>query len=739
MRRLLLATSALCTAAIAAAVPAPAKAAPITLVVAVTATTLGVSAATAAVILNIGLSLVLAGAQYLLAPRPSAPAIKRELAAPVSRPPWRFAYGRDRLTGSPAPWRVSGGRLYGCLLLNSRPSAGGTVQVTVDKRTQTLTGDLLDFAGDGATPADGILAGHFRCWLGLGDQTGPPADILAEAPEHFAATDGWRGRTVLWVRCFAGKSGARPRRWPSVPPLIEVEADWSKVFDPRDAAQDADDPATWTWSANQALCLLDALRQNPVRRHRLADLHLASFVAGADAADVSVARHYAGTPEPRYRANGLIAWGGREIIDQIAPLVDAGAGRLVRIGSRLGYAPGAWIAPTVTVEDILDDAPLDFQVLAPGREIPSAVRAVYVSPGRDWQEAELPPRPVVGAERDPGEEAIRELRLSMVTSPTQAQRIAKIEASRLAAQKRLTCTLPPDAVELVAGAAVTVAMPAAFARLNGIYEVQSANPALFLADDATGGVALRVPVVLRETAEAQFAWNPATDEIAVASAAYSAAMGAPPQPGALTLASDGTTATGGVPRLRLAFSPVDDVDGYEWSVDPTGETDGLEDAVINRLGTDRLDGAGRVFAFFAPVSPGVEYRARVRSTRIRPTGVDVSAWRDGTITALPPDVILALPTGGGAIVTSSTITVSFTAPNSRDFGGIEIVAAAVDDVNEAVAIGGGVLYGAPRAVFSVVHTVGPSTTRYYFARSVDRIYGSTTAWTASVSATTDAE
>ena len=140
---------------------------------------------------------------------PGAPGQKRELQLPMSRPPKRFVYGHNRTYGSPAPWRVKGALLYGCLILNSRPSHGGTIDIYMDKRRVTSrSGDIHDFSGNGAildviedfpTFGAGSLRNP-RVWIGLGGQTTPPATFTTEAPEFFQTTDGWQGCTVIWIR-----------------------------------------------------------------------------------------------------------------------------------------------------------------------------------------------------------------------------------------------------------------------------------------------------------------------------------------------------------------------------------------------------------------------------------------------------------------------------------------------------------------------------------------------------------
>lgn len=534
-----------------------------------------------AFVIQLGASLLLtAGANALFGPsRPKAPALNRELQAPNSRPPKRYAYGRTRVYGSWVPVVAKDGILYGCMLLNSRPSEGN-FKFFFDKREVSLTGDPYNFAGSGASATnspfqDGVfpVSNRVRIWIGRGEQTTVPSRILSEASEFFIASDAWRGCTVAWMRLDRGPENGRAERWPRVPPEIEVEGDWSKVYDPRDPTQGADDPATWKFSNNQALCLLDALRQNPIRRYRMTSLMMPTFASAADVADEPTARKEAPT-EPRYTANGLIIWNGQEIADQVRPLADAGGGSLVRMGGRLGYVAGAWRTPTYVMSDILEEGLIDYSRWRQGRELPTAIRVGYIQPDRDWQEAELTALPIVGADQITGsDDGVADVTLSMVTSPTQAMRIQQIMARKAAAQKRLSVTLPPDAFDLVAGATLQADMPNGFTRLNGLWAVDSADAGMWTAD-TEGGVAMRCPVKLSETDPSHYAWNPDTDQFDIVSEEFT--------PGVAPIAApvDGS-AVGGDGSITVQFT-----------MPATGAFDEIE---IWQSLTDDVSVAGRVF------------------------------------------------------------------------------------------------------------------------------------------------
>lgn len=587
-----------------------------------------------AFIVQIGISLAISFVARTLF-RPSVPSIRptelvRELAIPVSRPPYRFIYGRYRAYGSPAPWRVKGNTLYGCIIFNSRPSSGFQPKIYLDKRELTnLTGDLTDFSGGGLrgqlpSPAEPFVPATIipstgerpRFWLGLGDQTSPPDRIVNNAPEFFQATDGWQGRTVLWVEFDAGPTEFRADRWPRVPPEVELEMNWSFVWDPRDSSQDPDDENTWTHTDNQALVLLDALRRNPIREFQFSNLFLETFIDAANVADEAVPLKKGGA-EFRYGANGMIIWDGREIEEQIQPIVDSGAGTLVRAGGRLGYLAGEHRPSVHTVTDILAEGGIEFQRLVPGNDLPSGIKVSFVNPDRDWKESELPPYQVPGAPSIVGANGIVNITLPFCTSPTQAMRIQKIAALKAGQQKRLSCTLPPESFDILAGANITLDLPG-LTQLNGLWEIVSMNPGLSLADPE-GGVALRVPVQLAETNSAIYDWD-SSEEIELATQDFVPTRPPLSPPSDLQATSGPEEVIGGQARIRFSFlpSPSDSVTEYVWQWKKTGE-------IYEQGGTiapNVLDPGERVFGHLSLVQIGDLYDIRVRAVSAN----RVSVW-----------------------------------------------------------------------------------------------------------------
>ncbi|MEI4489629.1 phage tail protein [Mameliella alba] len=474
----------------------------------------------AAIKLGIGALAASAAAQARL---PDQPSMRRALEVARRLVVNRTAYGRSLVVGSPLrPYKVTR-QVYGCMILNNRPSAGGDIFTYTDSRpspaasepwgdsNQFTQDDVYDFAGEGFAPQPDPFTGFegdpggfdfFRIWIGKGDQTSPPDRILSEAGSVFTENDGGEGLTVLWYRLDLGDDNEKYyRRWPSMPraaPSIEVLMDTSKVWDPRDGTQDPDDPSTWKFSKNQALITLDALLNNPVAPFSRSQIDTASFEDGADIADEAVALKRGGT-EARYEVAGTIQWTNSEIFSQIEPLARAGGGRLVDIGGRIGYAPGAWTSPIYTLSDALDGRVLSFSNMKLSRDVPRQMQINFTNPDNAYEQDSLPPLAVAS-----GGGADASLEGGLIDSATRAARVQKIEASRRAAQKVLTLEAPSDAIKCVPWSNVTVDLPG-LEDMDGVMRVISTDPTIFLRED--GGAAMRCPMALEEHSEAMYDWS----------------------------------------------------------------------------------------------------------------------------------------------------------------------------------------------------------------------------------------
>lgn len=647
----------------------PAQAEPFSTLLATLFTSVGIGAGLSGILGKLLTSVLMSALSRALAPRaPAGPELLRELQAPSSLPPYRHVYGKCWASGTPVPVRVKGRIIYGCWLLNSRPSAG-PFTVLLDKRALTLTGDPYDFAGAGATASNTPFAGLTRIWIGRGDQMGPPDDIVAEAPLLFNATDGWQGRTVLWMALDAGANASRATTWPSAPPEVMVDGYWSKVWDMRDAGQDPDDPDTWEWSANHGLIVLDALRTNPIAPYDLRNLWLETYEWAADVADEAVAVKAGGTI-PRYEINGTLGFvAGTEIEDQVQPLMIAGAAEFVRARGQLGMVPGTPQTPTVTLTDMLDGTAPSFRRYAPRSELATAVAAKYMAPDRAYEQADAPAYVIAGAAAEDGGETLIQPDLSLVTDHRQVQRVQKILGMFTRLQRRIDAEFPPAAFNLVAGSWLSLDLPMPYGSWNRTYRVLQIEPKLDLEGE---GVAARCQIVAQEISAAVYAWDAATEEQDVEAYSFDGTVAAvqPPQNVIIDMAATHDLIENGTitPRFEIAAdrSPSDSVTHYEWQTRLTGEGWG-HDASMSAPETAGVPDAS--FTAFGPVLSQTgthEFRIRAIGTR------GASGWV--TVTGLARNFA---PTGVAMVAGPGHLVVTGTAPANAAFAGLRVHRSAV--------------------------------------------------------------
>jgi hypothetical protein len=675
----------------------------------------------------------------LFGKQPSAQDVALELSQPTTSPDYRFVYGDCRAVGTPAGTPVKGVNIWGAWILNSRPSDLSAFTLYLDKREVALTGDAFNLAGAGATATTFPFLDHVTVWVSRGDHTAPPtafttdaAYIDGERDDLWQTSDAWKGQTIIWLKLTAGESGERRERWPSAPPLVEVEGRWSKVYDYSNAAHDPDDPETWEWSENHALCVRDALRQNPIRPYQEGQIHASFNVAGPNACDETVALNSGGS-EARYVVAGTVVWSDGEIEDQLNPMMISGAADFIRVGGKIGYAAGVYRAPAVTLTYMLGDG-FQFPDMIPGSSLVNELRVTYLSPARGFETAELLPWPIPGAlAEDGGLPAVKNLALPFCTSATQAMRVRKIAGERLRRQERIQGgTLPPEAFDLVGGATVTVTLPAPYDVLNGIYEIEGIHPGLDPIGES-GEVAMRLPASLVKHSEAIYAWVPATDEEAVFTEPYSSDRAGTTEPGAISATTGDAVnlPTGGsiIPRIRFAFNPSpSDVSAYEWQYRETSgdyQSGGF-------IGDAVRDGSGKVFDFLIG-TPGQTYDIRARGIGSNGNSGYVE------IAGVTPvvNITIDIPVNGSATGGADQIVVEFTTPNDGDFRSIEIFGSDTDDSGAASLLGSAIFTSQNTAVSITETGLGTSKTRFYFARSRGD-FASASAFTASETATTDA-
>jgi len=641
---------------------------------------------------------------------------RAELSQPSSLPPYRFAYGTCLTQGTPVDWVAKGDILWVCYLLNSRPSALTSHRLWLDKREAESYGTPFDLAGEGATVSNDIFGDHASYWIGRGDQTACPAAVVSGSEGHFASTDAWRGCTVLWARFRSGSNDKFHERWPAKPPNLTIEGDWSLVLDPRSGTLSA--------SSNQALIVLDALRNNPLKPYAEDYLHLESFAWGADVAGQPVAVKSGGTI-PRYCCDGVLVWSeGAEIEDQLAGLLNAGASRFVRVGGRLAFLPACPQPAIHTITDVSDGQPIQMTRWRASDQVYTEGAATYTAADRHYEAAEAAIWIASGAADHDGGLAHRlQLDLDFVTDARQAQRVAKIAVLRARQQRGISAELMPTAFDLVPGSWARVDLPAPYDAWNGTYEVEGIEPVAGVNDQ--DAITIRLPATLREVSGDIYAWDAASEEGDVVPAPPVTPPASVQPPSAVTLisGSDAALHSAGTvtPRIQI-----------DWTASVSASALGYE--LQYRIGTGAWVDLGATGLearriWIAPVQVGSAYSVRIRTAGL----YGRSDWlTSAEITAAGPSGTLATPvilsaTGGARKVDLSLRQGADSAATS-----IELWRGTSNAVSAATLIAS----IAAGASVSIAHSdTGLSAgEHFYFARARNG-YGAASPFTAAMAAT----
>ncbi len=368
-----------------------------------------------------------------------------------------------------------------------------------------IQGDELQFDSNGdvtSSPyfdgADAFVRMSFR--LGTDAQVIDPIIVAAfpETPSTFRQV----GHTVATYRAdFHGPTLENHNElWTqNIDPIFRVRG--LKVFDPRDAAHDVDDPSTWTWTDNAALCTVAAITRPEIgRRMTLADFDLEALKDAAHVCDEAVGT-LDGTAIKRYTINGVINTSQAQL-DVIESMLTASHGRLIWANNKFQVQPETRQSPVRTITQEWLAGGFDYRAGAPVEQNVNVVRAKFVSEKRDFQTQDMPILTRAAAvTEDQGEEAIN-IELAFTENASRAQRLAKITLEQARLQRSVDMVVDTRAIELTAEDVVNVQFDD-FSYVNGVYRV---NKAVL----SSRGDSIQLSLV--ETSEQLTAWDPSVDE-----------------------------------------------------------------------------------------------------------------------------------------------------------------------------------------------------------------------------------
>ncbi|WP_374335141.1 phage tail protein [Methyloversatilis sp.] len=505
----------------------------------------------------------------------------------------------------------------------------------------------LDGSGNVTT---GRFAGKMRVkkHLGTAAQT-VDTDLDTESTE-WTVDHRLRGITYLYVR-LEYDATAYPAGLENIKALVQGK----KLYDPR--------TATTAWSDNWALVMRDYLASAYGLNATAGEIDDAAIITAANICDETVTTPGAGS-ESRYTCNGTVDTGSTPMAN-LRGLLTAGAGKLIYSQGVYVLHAGAFVSPTVTLdEDDLRGA-IAVQARTPRQDLFNRVRGTFVSPDNFWQPSDFTP---VGNStyetQDGGLQITRDIELPYTITSFAAQRLAKIALER--GRQGIVVTMPCKltAFKVRAGDYINLTI----AQLGWSAKPFSVTTWRMTAD---GGIDLE----LREEAAATYSWS--SGEATVVDPAPdtnlpSLTYVAPPTS---LVAYSGATyqlLDNGITTCRIYCEWTHTVDSqstyYElqWQLD--GDTE-WSSAVVS---------ASTRTAYIAPVQPGVDYLVRVRAVNVRGS---LSAWEG-------PDLIAASADAPSVSVDYADITGDKPAPGATADLALIATGSCVITGNTAVKVGG---------------------------------------------------
>jgi hypothetical protein len=305
------------------------------------------------------------------------------------------------------------------------------VVVAIAGREVDSLGEVV-FDGGEVVPLDvnGDATGKYAGYFHLDKFTGAPgqnanANMVADIPTMWTSFHKLSG-----IAHFDMRFKYSPDLFPNGIPTVTVKTKGCKVYDPRDGAQSATNPATWVWSANAALCAIDYIRDAEFGRGVPASrVNMASVIEAANICDETVILDVGS--EKRYETHGT-ALSNQDSKEVLVDMIASMAGRFSDVGGIWSVSAGAY--RTATVPAFTDDDLVGAFTVQPRqsmRETYSGCKGTFISPLNKWAPADfVPHKNDTYMAQDGGKRRWQDVNFGFVISSAQAQRLAKISVER---------------------------------------------------------------------------------------------------------------------------------------------------------------------------------------------------------------------------------------------------------------------------------------------------------------------
>lgn len=514
--------------------------------------------------------------------------------------------------------------------------------------------------------------------LGGPDQTAQP-QLVAET----SVNSSFRGRGIayLYVRLEYDNEVFAD----GIPNFTAV-VKGKKVFDPR--------TNTTVWSDNAALCIRDYLRDplgvNSVQSP--ASLTSDSWTVGANVCDTLITKADSST-EKRYTLNGIVPTSNtpRENLQQM----------LTSCGGTLFWGQGQWqfkagYFPSGPYVDLgMDDLRSGISLVTKNsrKENFNSVSGVFVNENKDWVETEYPRvSSSVFLAQDNGQENSLDMELPFTTSPSAAQRLAKMAMFRSREEMVISANFSLKAAKVKVGDVVRFSFER-YGFTNKYFEVLSWK----LVSESDG---LVINMTLKETSSDAYNWNAEEKGILGNNTTL-------PQPreglsasglivtNRQTLQSDGTF----LGEVLLSWNPAENAFVYRYDVQWRKDA---ESAWSSTQTTETK-------VVIPSIKSGVSYIYRVRAVSV---GGFVGAWEQIGATVSGKNTPPGLPTNVQTKNLYRAVQVTWANPTDSDLNHIEIYTNTSNTTTGATKVGesGGTKF---------IYDMEPMESRWFFLRAVD--------------------
>lgn len=443
--------------------------------------------------IGIGLSYI---GNALLAPAPPKPEERQVLIREATHPRFR-SYGRVKVGGVLVYLNTKSGALY-------RVIATGSGRIdAVDEHW--IDDKLLTLDGSGNSTAPSVMDGRINIQYRLGtDSQTAYSDLIAAFPDDWTSAHKGNGLPHALVRCNAIKAKDFSEVYPRGEPNYRQVQRAALVYDPREPAHDLDDPSTWEWSDNAALCIADHMTHRDGMRLPAARLDWDHIALAADACDEDVDLKAGGTVA-RYKIWMTYGLDERPADVQARMLAACDGQWVPRPGGKIGLTVGVWSEPTVVIDD---DCIIDYQDITRGRgdvEAANIVKARFTSPLHDYQATDA------DEWRDETDIAARgeiPTQVDFIAAPnhSQCRRLQKIASARLNPSWRMGLTMNLRGLRVIGERFITLRLTAY--GIDGTFEIVG-NPEFVLGQ---GGTLVGVKAQVQAMSSAVYDWDADSEE-----------------------------------------------------------------------------------------------------------------------------------------------------------------------------------------------------------------------------------